>query len=472
MNTNANRCLTATFVLLSLAPLDAAAQQIPDSTLKRSLEDALKRDFRLRDVDIEVSTFLGTATLKGTVNRYIDRQTAEDIAKRTAGVKAVINSINIEVGLRRDDEIAGDVRRRLMQSSFVRATDLDVQVASGGVTLAGAVQTWSQSHQAETVAREIRGVRSVRNELAVQELSAPAKRSNEAIQADVEAELARDGYLANLPIRVAVAEGVVRLQGEVPNLFHRDRAAEESRRIAGVRSVENELSVMSQLLLDLSPEIPGDAELRRVVLEELQADPRVDAANVDASVARGRVTLMGVVASMFERQSAERIARSVTGVSRVDNQLEVAAIERNDDEVRADVQFNLSSDSLLKGETLTVMVSKGAVILSGEVKGHAAKFHAGRLAARVRGVQSITNDVKVAWDSTTNDDAVRVKIEERLKSNGITQANAMRIRVSVREGHVTLSGSVSRSSELNEAVRIAKLTDGARSVTNDITLRR
>lgn len=472
MNTKSRRWLTATFAVLSLVPLNTTAQQVPDSTLKRSLEQAFERDFRLRDADIEVSTSLGTATLKGTVDSYSDRQTAGEIAKRTAGVKSVVNNIKVELGLRRDNEIADDVRRRLTQSSFIRATDLDVQVASGVVTLAGTVPTYSQSQQAAGVAREVRGVRTVRNNVIVSETFGVARRSSEAIQADVEAELARDGHLADLPIRVTVDEGVVRLQGEVPNLFHRERAAEESRRIAGVRSVENELSVMSQLLLDLSPEPPSDAELRRVVLEELQADPRVAATNIDAAVSRGRVTLIGVAASMFERQASERIARSVTGVSRVENQLEVAAIERDDDEIRADVQFNLNSDSMLKGETLTVTVRNGSVTLAGEVKGHAAKFHAARLVARVRGVRSITNDVRVAWDPTTDDDTVRVKIEERLKSNGITQANATRIRVTVKEGHVTLSGSVNRSSEVNEAARIARLTDGARNVTNDLTLRR
>lgn len=475
MKTTTTRLLAAALATLAMVlcfPAKASAQQVADSQITHSLEQAFKRDFRLRDADIQVSTFMGTATLKGTLDTYTDRHTAEQIAERTVGVQRVVNNIQVDSILRRDSELADDVRRRLGQSSFVRATDLDVSVSGGIVTLAGTVATWAQSHQAETAAREVRGVKLVRNNLTVRELSAPAGRADDAIRSDVEAELARDAYLASLALKVFVDEGVVRLEGEVPNLFHRERAAEEARLITGVRSVENQLVVMSQLILDMSPEPPTDQELRRIVLEELNADPRVAAMQIDAAVTRGHVTLVGLVGSMFERQAAERITRSVTGVRRVENQLDVMPIGRSDEDIQADVAFNLKSDSLLAKQTIEVKVRASAVTLSGEVSYHNSKFHAARLAARVRGVRSITDEIKVAWNTSTNDDTVRIRIEERLRSNGITRPIASHVKVTVQEGRVTLTGSVDRSSELLEAQRIAKLTDGARSVTNSITMSR
>jgi osmotically-inducible protein OsmY len=173
---------------------------------------------------------------------------------------------------------------------------------------------------------------------------------------------------------------------------------------------------------------------------------------------------------MFERHAAERIARSVTGVTRVQNQLIVMAIGRNDEEIRADVRFNLDSDSQLSTQKLDVTVRNAAVTLIGEVKDHDCKFRAYRLAARVRGVRSITNNVKVRWNASTSDDGVRIRIEERLRSNSITRPIASRVRVTVDEGHVALAGSVARSSEFIEAERIARLTDGVRTVKNTLTI--
>jgi osmotically-inducible protein OsmY len=470
MNTTINRWFAAIYAGLICWTLGASAQQVADSEITRSLEHAFQRDLRLRDAGIQVSTFMGTATLKGTVDSLFDAQEAVQIAKRTVGVQSIVNDIQVDPLLRRDSEIGEDVRRRLTQSSFIQPTELEVQVAGGIVTLAGTVPTWAQCRQAERVAREVRGVKLVRNNLTVQETDASARRSDEAIRSDVEVELARDAHLTGLPISVFVEDGVVRLEGEVPNLFHRDRASEEVRRVANVRSVNNQLAVMSQLTFALFPEPPSDAELRRVVLEELKADPRVVMAEVEVAVNRRKVTLIGAVTSMFERQAAERIARSVTGVTRVENKLAVMAAGRSDEEIRADVRFNLASDSRLSTQELDVIVQNAAVTLSGEVTDHYSKFHAARLAARVQGVRSITNEVKVRWNAGTSDDGVRIRIEERLRSNSITRPIASRIRVAVRDGHVSLAGSVDYSSQFLEAARIARLTDGVRTVKNMLTI--
>ncbi len=69
---------------------------------------------------------------------------------------------------------------------------------------------------------------------------------------------------------------MVRLSGEVPNLFHKERAADEVETVPGVRGIENELVVVSQAMLQALPQLPNDAELQRSVLEELRTDPRAD----------------------------------------------------------------------------------------------------------------------------------------------------------------------------------------------------
>lgn len=151
----------------------------------------------------------------------------EEIAKRTTGVRSVVNSIQIDSGFGRSVEIADDVRRRITRSRYIRPTNLEVEVTGGIVTLTGGVATRAQSQQAQMVALEVHGVRAVRNNLRVTELPAAAGRNDDALRSDIEAKLARDAYLVDLPIRVFVDDGAVRLEGEVPNLFHREHASEE-----------------------------------------------------------------------------------------------------------------------------------------------------------------------------------------------------------------------------------------------------
>lgn len=463
----------ATLALVGLACMPAgAADRIADEQIARSVQEALNRDFRLKGSEIRVSTLSGSVTLSGTVATFLDKYAAEQLAKRTAGVRMVANMIQVDSAGRRDEEIARDVRRRLEQSSFIRSKAVTVQVANGVVTLTGSLPSWAQSRQAQRVASEVRGVRLVRNKLTLggrPNTTAPA-RTDEHIKADVEAELDRDAYLAMLPIEVSVKAGAVRLEGEVPNLFHKDLAGEEARLIANVRTVDNRLVVGSQRMLETRPEPPTDGELQRSVLEELRADPRIGGGPIEVSTLDREVTLRGSVASMFERQTAQRIARRVVGVTRVENLLEVRATGRSDQEICDDTRFNLSSDSLLAGQGIGVAVKDGAVTLSGEVKDFASKYHAMRLTARVRGVRSITNELRVRWSESTDDGFVRLSIVDRLGSNAVTRAIAGRIQVEVNQGAATLTGDVNRSSELIEAERIAKSTDGVRTVQNRLTV--
>ena len=66
-----------------------------------------------------------------------------------------------------------------------------------------------------------------------------------------------------------------------------------------------------------------DGELQRDVMEELQFEPSIDAAEIGVAVEGGVVTLSGAVKSYFEKWTAERAAERVAGVRAVANELEV-----------------------------------------------------------------------------------------------------------------------------------------------------
>jgi len=69
----------------------------------------------------------------------------------------------------------------------------------------------------------------------------------------------------------------------------------------------------------------GDALLATAVHEALAKDRRVDAQQVRVEARDGAVRLLGEVDTNEERDAAGEVARRVSGVRRVDNELTVAA---------------------------------------------------------------------------------------------------------------------------------------------------
>jgi hypothetical protein len=68
---------------------------------------------------------------------------------------------------RSDDRIREDVCEALTEDAFVDASDVEVSVADGVVTLSGAVATRDQKRDAEEISERCRGVRDVRNAIRV-----------------------------------------------------------------------------------------------------------------------------------------------------------------------------------------------------------------------------------------------------------------------------------------------------------------
>ncbi|ODS61932.1 MAG: transporter [Acidovorax sp. SCN 65-108] len=69
----------------------------------------------------------------------------------------------------------------------------------------------------------------------------------------------------------------------------------------------------------------SDAEITAQISASLAKDPDLSAVKIDVDTANGRVTLKGPAPSAVARERAEGIAKAVSGVSSVNNQLVVSA---------------------------------------------------------------------------------------------------------------------------------------------------
>jgi|KBSSwiStaDraftv2_1062776.scaffolds.fasta_scaffold445367_3 hyperosmotically inducible protein len=77
-------------------PSRSTGQAIDDQSISRRVEYALTSDPAFKYPDVRVTTFQRTVQLSGFVDRSEQKERAEEIAKKTEGVKNVKNRIELK----------------------------------------------------------------------------------------------------------------------------------------------------------------------------------------------------------------------------------------------------------------------------------------------------------------------------------------------------------------------------------------
>jgi hyperosmotically inducible protein len=144
-----------------------------------------------------------------------------------------------------DSYLTSKTKIALFADSRVKGTQINVETTKGVVMLRGKVDSGDAKSAAAEIAKGIDGVKSVKNELQV---VAPSKREavedkDEAITERVKKQIAKDSQLKKANIDVQTNAGVVSLSGEVPNIKTSAQASWTAWKVAGVKSVKNDLMV-------------------------------------------------------------------------------------------------------------------------------------------------------------------------------------------------------------------------------------
>lgn len=129
--------------------------------------------------EIRVSVLNGVVTLIGTAMSFPEEWAAEQAALRVAGVKAVVNEIDvgpIPRGERSDAQIVRSALYALESNIYVPEDRVKVKVNQGRVTLEGIVEWQYQREAAENAVNHMIGVKGVENLIRV----GPSVKSAEA----------------------------------------------------------------------------------------------------------------------------------------------------------------------------------------------------------------------------------------------------------------------------------------------------
>ncbi|MEF3130968.1 BON domain-containing protein [Rhizobium sp. 268] len=213
----------------------------------------------------------------------------------------------------------------------------------------------------------------------------------------------------------------------------------------------------------------NDTTIQQNVLDELEFEPSIDAANIGVSVENGIVTLSGHVASFAEKGAAEAAARRVKGVRAIAEEIQIRYPERKkhaDDEIAARALKIISWDTALPDAAIGVTVQRGCVTLTGEVPWHFQRIAAENAVRKLGGVVAIVNLVTIRPTASVAD--IQERIENALLRNAEIEASG--IRADVAGGNVTLEGDVHSWSERRAAERAAWSVPGVTMVDNRIAV--
>jgi hyperosmotically inducible protein len=146
-----------------------------------------------------------------------------------------------------DAVILTGVKSALVGNPVTEASEINVDVNRGVVSLNGFVDTEKEKSQAADAARGVDGVQEVKNNLSVKKSDSTAGEviDDSVLTAKVKAELIKNEETKAHQINVETKQGVVQLSGFVDSASAKATAASVAKSVTGVKDVKNELSVKS-----------------------------------------------------------------------------------------------------------------------------------------------------------------------------------------------------------------------------------
>ena len=212
-----------------------------NAELQKDVQDAIKWEPLLNAAEIGVTVKDGVVTLTGTVDSYAKKSEAEGAAKNVAGVKAVVENIDLfssDWAKKDDNEIANEILNAYKWSLKVPSDKVKIKVEKGWVTLEGEL-TWNyQKQAAKDIVKNLLGVTGVINNITIK-----SETKEQIEKKDIENALRRNWSIGDKDIKVTVSGHNVTLTGAVNSWYQKDDAGRIAWNAPGVWKVDNELVV-------------------------------------------------------------------------------------------------------------------------------------------------------------------------------------------------------------------------------------
>jgi osmotically-inducible protein OsmY len=216
----------------------------------------------------------------------------------------------------KDEQIKKAVVDILYWDSRVDASDIDVEVKEGIVTLRGTVPSYAIKEAALFDVWKIPGVKKVNNNSFVRFPTSAKTLSDSEIEMNIAKLLGWNDSTRDENIHVKVKKGEVTLEGHVDAYWKLFRAQQLASDVVGVVDIENKLAVVPT-------EAVTDQIIATDIMNAIDRNYIVNTDDVDVKTKDGIVTLSGKLPTRAACEAALECAYNTNGVKGVKDRLHI-----------------------------------------------------------------------------------------------------------------------------------------------------
>jgi osmotically-inducible protein OsmY len=265
---------------------ESVKENVGDAVITTKIKAAFAKDKQVSAMNIKVDTDdKGVVTLSGNAKSRAEADKAGRIARDTKGVSSVRNDIQITPAKtaaagdqqpaknraaekRRSDHPIDDsvittkIKGKFIKDKQVRADNIEIKTVNGDVELFGTARSKAKAARAVVLARQVKGVKSVKNNIEItppetaaagdkkpgKDRTAEKRRSDQPVDdtwitTKVKAKFVEDKQVSATTIHVKTVNGVVELTGTAKSMDEATKAASLARGVEHVKSVTNNIKV-------------------------------------------------------------------------------------------------------------------------------------------------------------------------------------------------------------------------------------
>jgi osmotically-inducible protein OsmY len=241
-------------LMVAVVALLAISVPVRASKTDDRIESSAKKSYvfktYLKEDDIKIESKDGAVTLTGTVSEESHKSLAQETVAGLPGVKTVDNRLEVKgerPAEKSDAWITTKVKTTLLFHRSVSAMT-EVNTTDGIVTLRGEATSLAQKDLAAEYARDVEGVKDVKNEMTLSTTSKKApqtmgeKIDDASITAQVKLTLLNHRSTSALNTTVKTKRGVVTVGGKARNAAEKDLVTKLVNDVKGVKSVKNHMT--------------------------------------------------------------------------------------------------------------------------------------------------------------------------------------------------------------------------------------
>lgn len=238
-------------VVASVSCASVANKKDTDSKIINSIRDSHIFKTILKEDSIKLESVNGIVTMTGDVEVEFHKPLAEVTVASVKNVKRVNNKLKVKDTSAPDSDawLGNKVKVTLLFHRNVSGLQTDVVVNNGVVTLRGTAVSQAQKALTTEYARDIQGIKDVRNEMTIVPEKEPKtqtvgeKIDDASISAQVKLALLFHNSTSALKTSVSSENGVVTLSGKAKNESEIALVSKLTEGINGVESVKNKMII-------------------------------------------------------------------------------------------------------------------------------------------------------------------------------------------------------------------------------------